>query len=38
MVKIIPFRESGRTSRNPTVVTALTVWYTASSRLNPRRR
>ena len=38
MVKAIPSRDSGLTSPKPTVETVVTVWYTASSGLNPNSR
>jgi hypothetical protein len=35
MVKNFPPVDSGRTSRNPTVATVVTVWYIASTNPNP---
>ena len=35
MVNIFPAVPSGCTSRNPTVVIVVTVWYTASRRPYP---
>jgi hypothetical protein len=35
IVKIFPAAENGSTSRKPTVVTVVTVWYSASSAVKP---
>ena len=35
MVKVFPTALSGRTSRKPTVVIVVTVWYSASRTLKP---
>ena len=36
IVKNSPTVDSGRTSRKPTVVIVVTVWYKASTNPNPR--
>ncbi len=38
IVKIFSAAPKGITSRKPTVVTVVTVWYTASSGLKPSTR